>query len=227
MNNLIGNTASMNSREIAELVEKRHDSVKRTIDRLADKGIIQLPPTVNSENINNLGLPQKSTLYCFTGEQGKRDSIIVVAQLSPEFTARLVDRWQELENKVRTPQSFAEALRLAADLQDRLEETERQRIIAVKTKAEIGSRREATAMNKASQAAKKAKALEVQLDKSTEYCTIKRAEMLFHGQKFNWRLLKSASIEIGVPAIDVFDANYGTVKAYHRDAWQESYAISI
>lgn len=35
--------------------------------------------------------------YVFSGEQGKRDSIIVVAQLSPEFTARLVDRWQELE----------------------------------------------------------------------------------------------------------------------------------
>lgn len=31
------------------------------------------------------------------GEQGKRDSIVVVAQLCPEFTARLVDRWQELE----------------------------------------------------------------------------------------------------------------------------------
>lgn len=27
----------------------------------------------------------------------KRDTLVVVAQLSPEFTARLVDRWQELE----------------------------------------------------------------------------------------------------------------------------------
>lgn len=31
---------------------------------------------------------------------GKRDSYVVVAQLSPEFTARLVDRWQELEEQV-------------------------------------------------------------------------------------------------------------------------------
>ncbi|WP_320153006.1 hypothetical protein [uncultured Tolumonas sp.] len=36
----------------------------------------------------------------FSGEQGKRDSIIVVAQLCPEVTARLVDRWQELEAQV-------------------------------------------------------------------------------------------------------------------------------
>jgi hypothetical protein len=30
---------------------------------------------------------------------GKRDSYTVVAQLSPEFTARLVDCWQELEQQ--------------------------------------------------------------------------------------------------------------------------------
>jgi hypothetical protein len=34
---------------------------------------------------------------------GKRDSYVIVAQLSPEFTARLVDRWQELEQQVSNP----------------------------------------------------------------------------------------------------------------------------
>jgi phage regulator Rha-like protein len=33
----------------------------------------------------------------------KRDSYVVVAQLSPEFTARLVDRWQELEAQAAVP----------------------------------------------------------------------------------------------------------------------------
>jgi hypothetical protein len=51
-------------------------------------------------------------------------------------------------------------------------------------------------------------------------------EMIYHGQKFNWRLLKEASAAIGIAPEDVFDANYGTVKAYHVDAWQEAYAIS-
>jgi phage regulator Rha-like protein len=52
----------------------------------------------------------------------QRDSYVIVAQLSPEFTARLVDRWQELEKQVaqpQVPQSFAEALRLAADTQEK------------------------------------------------------------------------------------------------------------
>lgn len=38
--------ASMTSIEIAELVGSRPDSVKRTIETLAKKGIIQFPQTV-------------------------------------------------------------------------------------------------------------------------------------------------------------------------------------
>ena len=106
MNDLISNTVSMTSLEMAELVGSRHDKVKQSIERLAERGVIQLPPVGISENINNLGLPQKTKLYVFSDEQGKRDSIIVVAQLSPEFTARLVDRWRELEQgKLSTPTS--------------------------------------------------------------------------------------------------------------------------
>ena len=98
----------MTSREIAELVGSRHDKVKQSIERLAtDKenkpAVICLPPL--GEYLDSLGRPASE--YIFSGEQGKRDSIVVVAQLSPEFTARLVDRWQELESqqvKQPTPQ---------------------------------------------------------------------------------------------------------------------------
>jgi len=114
---------AITSGEIAELVSSRHDNVKRTIERLAKTSAIRLPPTENSEKINNLGLPQKIRHYVFSGEQGKRDSIIVVAQLSPEFTAKLVDRWLELERHAAisafgVPQTLQAALRMAADLVD-------------------------------------------------------------------------------------------------------------
>jgi phage regulator Rha-like protein len=85
---------SMNSKEIAELVESRHDKVKQSIERLVNKGVISQPPMGDGEKAANGVVEQ---IYIFSGEQGKRDSIVVVAQLSPEFTARLVDRWQELE----------------------------------------------------------------------------------------------------------------------------------
>ncbi|EOW5500705.1 DNA-binding protein [Escherichia coli O141,141ab,141ac:H29] len=94
---------SMTSIEIAELVGSRPDNVKISIERLAKSGVIQLPALQVFEKINNLGLRRSVEAYVFEGEQGKRDSIIVVAQLCPEFTARLVDRWRELEEQVRQP----------------------------------------------------------------------------------------------------------------------------
>lgn len=86
----------MDHLEIANLVHKRPDNVKRTIESLVDAGIISHPQIEDGIKSANGVIPK---VYVFSGEQGKRDSIIVVAQLCPEFTARLVDRWQELEQK--------------------------------------------------------------------------------------------------------------------------------
>lgn len=106
MSNLIlSNTLTMSSLEIANLVEKRHDNVKRTIETLVKRGVITSPQI---EEKPTDGRPV--TEYIFSGEQGKRDSIIVVAQLSPEFTARLVDRWQELEKQLTKPVDPIKAL---------------------------------------------------------------------------------------------------------------------
>lgn len=56
MNELMnGNAIKMTSIEIAELVGKRHDNVKRTIETLAKNGVIRLPQIEVSERINNLG----------------------------------------------------------------------------------------------------------------------------------------------------------------------------
>lgn len=91
---------TMTSQEISDLVESRQDNVKRTIERLAVKNVIELPPMEDGIKLGNGVAPK---VYVFSGEKGKRDSIIVVAQLCPEFTARLVDRWIELEAKVSAP----------------------------------------------------------------------------------------------------------------------------
>ncbi|EFD1551672.1 DNA-binding protein [Escherichia coli] len=129
MNTAIFNDkASMTSVEIAELVGSQHSDVKRSIERLVAKNIIRKPPMAVSEKINNLGFKVQYEHYLFEGEQGKRDSIIVVAQLCPEFTARLVDRWRELEEQVRKPMSEIEmvaAMALEAVRQQRrLEQVE-------------------------------------------------------------------------------------------------------
>lgn len=94
---------TMTSTEIASLLGAQHGNVRISIERLAKKNVIQLPPTQLVENLQSLSPNNKTQVYVFSGESGKRDSIIVVAQLSPEFTAKLVDRWKELEDQVSRP----------------------------------------------------------------------------------------------------------------------------
>lgn len=71
----------------------RHDNVKRTIETLAKQGAIKSP---QFEEIPTATKPV--VVFVFEGDQGKRDCITLVAQLSPLHTARIVDRWLELEN---------------------------------------------------------------------------------------------------------------------------------
>lgn len=120
----------MTSQQIADLVGSRHDVVRKSIERLATNkpnkpAVIQLPPMTEVKQNQSLSPNSKTAVYVFSGEQGRLDSIIVVAQLSPEFTAALVKRWDELERGVapamQIPQSFAEALQLAADQAKQLE----------------------------------------------------------------------------------------------------------
>lgn len=107
---------TMSSEEIAALVESRHDNVKTSIERLGARGVIQLPAL--QEVRNHLGQTVSVYQLC------KRDSYVVVAQLSPEFTARLVDRWQELEAQAApaVPRTMSQALRLAAEQAEQIEQ---------------------------------------------------------------------------------------------------------
>lgn len=54
---------------------------------------------VDEQSNDTMGRPRTTSVY----QLDKRSSLIVVAQLSPEFTARIIDRWQELEDQVSKP----------------------------------------------------------------------------------------------------------------------------
>ena len=165
---------------------------------------------------------QQYAIYRFL----KREACLMAMSYSYDLQAKVFDRMTELEQRnspVIAMPNFSNPAEAARAWAEQYE----ARLIAEKTKAEIGGRREATAMNTASQAVKKANSLEIQLDRSKQYATVKRMEMLYHGQRFNWRLLKATATEMQVPPIDVFDQNYGKVNAYHADVWMEVYALPI
>lgn len=106
---------TMSSREIAEVVESRHDKVKQSIERLSEKGLVSFTPVGEKATTGRPG-----TVYLVN----KRDSYVVVAQLSPEFTARLVDRWQELEQQQATASlpDFSDPVAAARAWADELEQ---------------------------------------------------------------------------------------------------------
>lgn len=92
---------SMSHIEIANLTGKRQDSVKRTMENLASSHVITFTQSVEKGN----GRPL--TMY----HVNERDSYVVVAQLSPEFTAKLVDFWLQTKTpQYNLPKNYVEAL---------------------------------------------------------------------------------------------------------------------
>jgi len=111
----VGVPATMTSREIADLAGKRHDNVLPVCKSLKETGVcpeIQETPYVSEQN--------SQTYVQFL--LSKRDSFVLIARLSPEFTAKLVDRWQELEETAANPianMSRTDILRLALDSEEK------------------------------------------------------------------------------------------------------------
>ncbi|WKJ91364.1 Rha family transcriptional regulator [Methylomonas montana] len=217
---LIDGQVTMSSLEIAKLTGKEHDNVLKDVRKVLDEAEID---AVKFNGIYKDSMNRDKP--CFN--LPRRECDLVVSGYSVKYRLAIIDRWHELEAMQSQPKTRLELAREQVALLENIERLEQERNYAIATKAEIGSRREATAMNTASQAVKLANKLSVELDRSKEYCTVKRMQMIHHGQQFNWRLLKSTGIEMGIEPIDVFDANYGTVKAYHIDVWREAYAIGL
>ncbi|GFM89300.1 hypothetical protein PSCICO_46990 [Pseudomonas cichorii] len=130
MNLITNNAPTMSSQEIADLVGSRHDNVKIAIDRLVARGVISQPAMQGGPKSGNGVVVQEYLV-------NKRDSFIVVAQLSPEFTAALVDRWQELEEKASRPMTPAELIAASAN---QLVQIERQQAEQKQALARVESR---------------------------------------------------------------------------------------
>ncbi|AGN79598.1 phage antirepressor [Pseudomonas putida H8234] len=101
----------MSTREIAQLTGKSHDNVLRDARRLVAEGVLKSEETPYTHPQNGQAYPEFLL--------GQRDTLVLVSGYNAQLRARIIDRWQELEARVlaqvQIPQTFAEALRLAAD----------------------------------------------------------------------------------------------------------------
>lgn len=119
MNGLITITQAqtMSSLQIAELTGKRHDAILRDIRNLLEQG-------VNAHNFVEVEYTDKKgeSRPCF--QLTKTGCLILASGYNAVLREKIINRWIELEmaNTPKLPQTFAEALRLAAE---QAEENER------------------------------------------------------------------------------------------------------
>ncbi len=214
------NQKTMSTRVIAELCEKEHFNVKRdcevmfkglNLDALKFEGIYF--DTMNRQQTEYL-LDEELTMTLVTGYN------IVLRN-------RVIKRWKELEGQsVANLPDYPTALRLYADQLEVSARLELERDYAIATKAEIGSRREATAMGRLSAKVKEVEKLKTQLDSSTGFATIKKVQSLTGGTYDTYALRRhSKANRLEVQKAE--DANYGSVNSYHKDAWLAVYNINL
>ncbi|MCK6671515.1 phage antirepressor KilAC domain-containing protein [Enterobacter roggenkampii] len=105
---------AMTSLEIAGLCDKRHDHVCRDIKVMLEQLNIQ-SPQIWGEYRDDMG----RAYPCF--HLPKDLCLTLVSGYNVVLRKRIIDRWLELEqqNQPKVPQSFSEALRLAAELEEK------------------------------------------------------------------------------------------------------------
>lgn len=131
---LANSPVTMNSREIAELAGKDHSNVMRDIRALMQdlEQASNLNPFCESTTYQGIN-GQKYPQY----ELDKDTCLTLLLGYDPVARMKVVKRWQELEADVgaaTVPQSFAQALRLAAEQQ---EEIERQQLALEQAKPKL------------------------------------------------------------------------------------------
>lgn len=106
---------AMSSLEIARITGKEHAHVMRDIRNVLEEAGIGLSKFGSSyRNAQNKEQP------CFL--LPRRECDLVVSGYSVKYRLAIIDRWHELEAKqsFEVPQTLSDALRLAADLNDKL-----------------------------------------------------------------------------------------------------------
>lgn len=105
---------TMSSREIAELTGKQHSHVKRDIDNMCAE--------INHPELEGSTFEHRGNWYT-QYHLNKELTLCLVAGYSAKLRMAIIRKWQQLEEsaKPKLPQTFAEALQLAADQARQLE----------------------------------------------------------------------------------------------------------
>jgi phage anti-repressor protein len=122
--------------------------------------------------------------------------------------------------------SRLDILRLAMAAEEAKLQAEAARDEAIRTKALIGSKREATAMATASAAKREASKLRDALGVNTRHATVIAVQRAT-GTKHDWAPLRRWCRANGLDGVDVPDDRYGTAKAWPAAAWMAVHCVDL
>lgn len=163
---------------------------------------------------------------------------LVAMRESKSVRRRVLARLNELEAKAAGPDLTTDeskllmiqglaAKQLALLADNKRIQLERDKAIA--TKAQIGSKREATAMATAAAAKRQTDKLKEQLGFCAKHASVIAVEKAT-GKKFatqDWRKLRAWCLKHGVMAITVPDTRWGEAKAWPAGAWLEMFGVDL
>lgn len=222
---------AVTSLQVAEAFGKGHRHVLRDIRETIDK-------CSESFTAPNFGLSEytdptgrKLPLYLLS-----KDGLMMVTMgyTTPEamrVKEAYIARFNEMEEQLRSAspaipdfQNPALAARAWAEQYERRQIAEAQRDEAIRTKAEIGSRREATSMATASAAVRQRDALADKLGEGKNWKQVKAIPWLLDIFRESagmysqvGRKLAELGARMGLPPRLIEDSRYGTLKAHHVD----------
>ncbi|MCP1226000.1 Rha family transcriptional regulator [Sebaldella sp. S0638] len=212
MNNLVvmkhNGILVVDSREAAKVLGVRHSDLLRDIEKYivtfenSENAILRSQDFFIESSYTTDGNSKDYKNYLVTEKGCEFISHKRTGQKGILFTATYINGFHAMKDALRNPvvgllpQSYPEALRALA--------------------VEVEAKEKLMLENKE---------LEIQLDRSQEYYSIKRVAILngVDWRVFSWRDLKEASEDIGVPVKKIPDANYLNVNVYHHSAWGAVY----
>lgn len=215
--------------DVAKVLEYRNaNDMTRNLDD--DEKDAQIVRTLGGDQ--NLTIISESGLYSATLKSRKPEA----KQFKKWVTSNVLPSIRKNGGYIAGQESDDPELIMAKALQvankviirknQELERVQAERDFAIETKAYINNKKTATAMATASVKSREAEKLKEQIGESKNYASVKAVEKVT-GKKFNWRNLKNWCLEHGKAIKDIADANYGSVKIYHKDAWKAVYDIKL
>lgn len=241
-----GNAVSMTSLELVDFINEHRkrqaeaagvDFPSREFAKLRhDQFMAKVPKVLGETSPKFLGdLPDSYGRLQPGYRFPKRESCLMAMSYSYELQAAVFDHMTALESKlnqqaaVALPADYITALEHLLESKRAEQAAIAERDHAIATKAQIGNKREATAMATAAAERKKSIRLEQELGRGALHATIIAVEKAtgksFGGQGF--RPLKKWCKSLGVTPPKVPCPRYGKATSWPAGAWLDAYGIEL